>query len=668
MSDKYYNVKPKAKVRLSYGHAAAVLDRPDETESSLRSPAKGQIMDLAFVNAESTVTARPVAEVAHAGLTWLKLAGLMVTGILLYAGGVVLYQGATQIKQETITTVNRGVAKVEAAAQAVTLKNLPEAKTNLIAAENLFASAQKDILSLGQTNLYMSGLGGEHFQIIAGQKLIDAGLNLAQGGQLLIATAEPAMKYFDNTANSADIQEAQTTEEFLPQAMQILSGSVGNLDKALVKLAKADNLLQSIQPSALGGAYSATLAVAQGKASTLHDLVAMMGTIAKQLPRALGSPNPRSYLILNQNDTELRPTGGFMGSYAMLKLQRGKITDFFVDDTYRIDGQLAGSQTGEKVIPNANFDPDFPASAKYISNLYEESGGGTPDGVIAINTQVMSAIMTVIGDIELPERHITITADNFADVVYGEIQKVEKTSNPKAILSELNPILMQRIMSLSRDDLNKLTPLLLEQITKKNIMLYTRNADLQKILSQMNWSGELKETAPKEDYLMVARANMGGVKSSKNITDTIQHQVNISSTGKITEKLILTYTHTGTGKSPDGTNKDYVRVYLPKGATVKNIIGYDVAEKIVTEPAHEKTFFGFYVTTNPGETKIITLDYQAPFMLDTAKGESYSLYVQKQAGTVNTSFTSTLKTPSTGLATGNLKELFKGPLVADISL
>ena len=274
--------------------------------------------------------------------------------------------------------------------------------------------------------------------------------------------------------------------------------------------------------------------------------------------------------------------------------------------------------------------------------------------------------MRVIGDIELPERQLTITADNFADVVYGEVQKAEKTSNPKAILSELSPILMNKIMSLSRDDLNKLTPLLLEQITEKNIMLYTRSADLQKIISQMNWSGELKETMPKQDFLMVARANMGGVKSSYSITDTIQHQVNISVTGEITEKLILTYTHTGTGEPPDGANKDYVRVYLPKGTTVKNIIGYDMAEKVVTEPAHGKTFFGFYVTTDPGETKIITLDYQPPFTLDSSKGENYSLYVQKQAGTMNTSFTSTLKTPSEGLTLSNLTELYKGRFLADI--
>ncbi len=657
MPSKYYNVKPKAKVRLYYGRPQASDPEPKHSE-------RGQILDLAFLHTRSSVVARPASHVATNAMSWLVITGLTLFAVLAYIGGVFAYQNVLQIKKDTISTVNRGVGRIEAAAQAVALKNLPEAKTNLIAAENLFASAQKDILSLGQTNLYMSGLAGDQFRIIAGQKLIDAGLNLAQGGQLLVSATEPVMKYLDTSNPTAN----QTTQDFLPQAIQILGASSGTLEKALSKIAKADDLLQSIEPTALGTEYSTILNVAQGKARTLHDLIAMGTTVAKQLPRALGNPNPRTYLILNQNDTELRPTGGFMGSVAIATIHRGKITDFYVDDTYRIDGQLAGSQTGEKVIPNANFDPDFPSSAKHIANLYEEAGGGTPDGVIAINTQVMSAIMQVIGDIKLPERNLTITADNFAHVVYGEVQKVEKTTNPKAILGELSPILMQRIMSLGKDDLNKLAPLLLDQINEKNIMLYTRNADLQKIVSQMNWSGQLKETLPKQDFLMVARANMGGVKSSYNITDTIEQQININTSGEITEKLILTYAHTGTGKSPDGINKDYVRVYLPKGTIMKNIIGYDISKKIVTEPAHNKTFFGFYVITNPGETKIVTLDYQLPFTLELAKGERYSLYIQKQAGTTNTSLTSILKTPSATLSSGDLKELFKGKFVSDLTL
>jgi hypothetical protein len=486
---------------------------------------------------------------------------------------------------------------------------------------------------------------------------------------LLITTAEPALQYFNSANSTSGTINAQTTQDFLPQIIQMFSASVPNLDKALVKITKADNLLQSIQPDALGPDYTTTLKLAQGKAATLSDAVAMMDVLAKQLPRALGYPNPRSYLILNQNDTELRPTGGFMGSVAILTLHRGKITDFYVDDTYRIDGQLAAAQTGEKVIPNANFDPDFPSSAKYITKLYEEAGGGTPDGVIAINTQVMSAFMQVIGDIELPNRKLTVTSDNFAEVIYGEIQKVEKTSTPKAVLSELSPILMQKIMSMSREDMNQLMPLLVDQLTKKNIMIYSRTSDLEKILATLDWSGELYQTAPKQDYLMIARANMGAVKSSYNIQDDIQHQVNISSTGEITEKLILTYVHTGTGKKPDGTNKDYIRVYLPQGTTVKNIIGYDIAEKVVTEPAHEKTFFGFYVTTEPNETKKIILDYQLPFTLNLEKGESYSVYIQKQAGTINTTLTSTLKAPSTGLnVAGAIKDLFRGSFVGDLSL
>ena len=621
-------------------------------------------MDLAFVGVQhQRAKASPAAR--SVPLLWLKITLLLMLALLACVGGAALYQGASVLKEDTISLIQKGVSKLEAAQQAVAIKNLPEARNQLIAAENLFTTAQQDVLSLGQTNLYMSGLANEHFQIIAGQKLIDAGLSLAQAGQLLIATAEPAMQYF----NATTVQQGATqAQDFLPQVIQILSASSPNLDKALAKVAKADTLLRSIEPAILGSSYETTLKVAQGKTNALYDAVAMVDTLSKQLPRMLGDPNPRSYLILNQNDTELRPTGGFMGSYILVKLLHGKITDFFVDDTYRIDGQLAASQTGEKVIPNANFDPDFPATAKYVADLYEQSGGGTPDGVIAINTQVMSAILGVIGSIELPDRKLVITADNFADVVYGEIKKAEKTSNPKEVLSEISPILLQRVTSMSRDDLNRLTPLLTDQLAKKNIMLYSRNADLQGVISQLNLAGELHETLLKQDYLMVVRANMGAVKSSANIEDSIAQQVTVNSAGEITEHLTLTYAHTGTGSSPDGVNKDYVRIYLPKGTTVKNIIGYDVDEKVTTEPAHEKTFFGFYVTTDPGETKTVTLDYQLPFTLDLEKGENYSVYIQKQAGTINTTLTSTLTTPSTGLSAASIRELFRGRFIGDVAI
>jgi len=664
-TNKYYYVKPKTKTRLSYGRVQpAVLDE-EQVGHSPYWKTGSQIMDLAFVGVQyQRAKASPAAR--SVPLIWLKITLLLVLGLLFCVGGAVLYQGASVLKGDTISLMQKGVSKLEAAQQAVAIKNLPEARNQLIAAENLFTTAQQDVLSLGQTNLYMSGLANEHFQIIAGQKLIDAGLSLAQAGQLLIATAEPAMQYF----SSAGQQNSGATQaqDFLPQVIQILSASLPNLDKALVKVAKANILLQSIEPAILGSSYETTLKVAQGKAGALYDAVAMVDTLSKQLPRMLGDPNPRSYLILNQNDTELRPTGGFMGSYVLVKLLHGKITDFFVDDTYRIDGQLAQSLTGEKVIPNANFDPDFPATAKYVADLYEQSGGGTPDGVIAINTQVMSAILGVIGNIELPDRKLVITADNFADVVYGEIKKAEKTSNPKEVLSELSPILLQRVTSMSRDDLNRLMPLLTDQLAKKNIMLYSRNADLQGVISQLNLAGELHETLPKQDYLMVVRANMGAVKSSANIEDSITQQVTVNSAGEITEHLTLTYAHTGTGSSPDGVNKDYVRIYLPKGTTVKNIIGYDVDEKVTTEPAHEKTFFGFYVTTQPGETKTLTLDYQLPFTLDLGKGESYSIYIQKQAGTINTTLTSAMQTPSTGLSAASIRELFRGSFIGDVSI
>lgn len=62
--------------------------------------------------------------------------------------------------------------------------------------------------------------------------------------------------------------------------------------------------------------------------------------LVAQLDMILGFDEPQRYLVLLQNNNEIRPTGGFPGSYAALTIDKGKITDFKVDDVYNPDGLL----------------------------------------------------------------------------------------------------------------------------------------------------------------------------------------------------------------------------------------------------------------------------------------------------------------------------------------
>jgi len=45
--------------------------------------------------------------------------------------------------------------------------------------------------------------------------------------------------------------------------------------------------------------------------------------LIKVLPQLLGEPTEKKYLVLFQNDKELRPTGGFLTAYAIFRVDQG---------------------------------------------------------------------------------------------------------------------------------------------------------------------------------------------------------------------------------------------------------------------------------------------------------------------------------------------------------
>ncbi|MFA5318027.1 MAG: DUF4012 domain-containing protein [Patescibacteria group bacterium] len=104
------------------------------------------------------------------------------------------------------------------------------------------------------------------------------------------------------------------------------------------------------------------------------------------------------YLILLQNNTELRPTGGFIGNYGILKIKEGRITSLYIDDIYNLD-KLAEEKL--EIIPpeplrkyfnrerwflrDINWSPDFSISAHRAWAMYLLEGGQEKiDGIIAV--------------------------------------------------------------------------------------------------------------------------------------------------------------------------------------------------------------------------------------------------------------------------------------------
>ncbi len=133
--------------------------------------------------------------------------------------------------------------------------------------------------------------------------------------------------------------------------------------------------------------------------------------LIKVLPSLLGESKEKKYLILFQNDKELRPTGGFITAYAILRVDKGVIHIDKSEDIYSLDDSipnkprapapilkyLAGVSTFN--LRDSNLSPDFIESMKTFNSMYDKAGDRVDiDGIIAMDTNVLVSTIKILDD------------------------------------------------------------------------------------------------------------------------------------------------------------------------------------------------------------------------------------------------------------------------------
>ncbi len=640
----YYYIKPKSQPQVYYRQPDTSYTPEPEKESFFTEEVipKSQVIDMTFAPSHTAV----VRHVDHVSVPSVIFKGSMVILLsgLLFLSGFQVSSAADNLKSEVTDLSSRAVGKLEAAAEAMKAQDYVKAKDNFVAAENLFSEAQKELLALGQANLYLSNVGNNNFQIVTGLKVVDAGLNLSQSGNLLLTSMGPTLQYFNGLSGPA-----VTPEDMPAHVASLLTNSRQDLDRALGKVQKANQLLASIDTNKVAPEYAQSIKNAQEKTVAMQSGVTILGTISRELPSALGFPNPKTYILLNQNNNEIRASGGFIGSIVQVKIYKGKIEKVTVDNTHRIDGQNPKSVvelpaplrtiawSGSFGTRDSNWYADYPTSARTFQKLYEEAGGGTADGIIAINPEIIKDILTLTGPIYITDKNVTVDANNFVDLTQEHTQIIDnQKQNPKEILNQLAPLLLNRIMTADSQQLTKMNQAVVKRLQTKDVMIFMRNQKLQGVVSSLNFAGALP--AVESDFLGIVHANLGAKKSSGNMAIKVDHKAFISENGTAKTNLNLSYTHQGTHQYPDGTNKDYVRVYTPKGSQLLESKGQDEGTNFDVFDENEKTVFGFWLTTLPGESKQVSLSYKLPLEIK----DNYMLYVLKQAGSNNVLFTSSV--------------------------
>jgi len=405
----------------------------------------------------------------------------------------------------------------------------------------------------------------------------------------------------------------------------------------------------------------------------------------KSLTEWFKAPGEKHLALLFQNPSELRPGGGFVGSYADLVLTQNGLQSIKVWDIYDPDGQL-----DIKVVPpkplqgltnrwgarDANWFFDFPTSAKKIirfleaSKIYREAHV-TFDGALALNVKVIESILGIIGPIELKEYKLTIRQDNFLKEIQREVEagRDNRSGDPKRILKVLTPIMFEKIGTLDERQKQALLENLKNHTNQKDVLVYFKDLNLQGYLENLGFAGEVM-TLPngfKGEYLAVVNANVAGGKSDAYVSQKIRLGSKIDAHGRIDNYLIIEKVHTGEEAEDSwhrAANKSYVKIFTPRDSRLTYIKGHEpktvkpkidylasgylidddlraieetrqYLEELEVEKFEEsdKTVFAAWMAVKAGTSKKLEAQYFNPQKLTLTRGPTpYRFIFEKQSG------------------------------------
>ena len=590
------------------------------------------------------------------------------------------------IKNEIVKESNSAVASLEQAEKSLKVFDFESASNNFAGAYEEFSKAGENLNFVGAsiTSLF-AGLPG------AGK--LKSAKNLIEAGKLLAEAGKSMSEAVNSLAQTGAILKITNNQS--PITNNIFSNLKKSLTISNKNLSKASALLSDISPDALPEGKRGAFLEFQSKLPELEGIVSDAVEYASFLERFLStglttsdgrgtSDVTKKYLVLFQNDSELRTTGGFPGTYGVVTFKDGQLLDILVDDVYNLDGQLK-----ENIIPpkqlqhitptwgmrDANWFIDFSISAQKVMEFFKKEAGYEVDGVLTLGPGIISEILKVVGPVEMPEYGSVINDENFVSTIQEEIEYGDNRQQPKKIVMDMAPKLLEKISSADRGQWLDIFNIFVAGLDKKDILMYFKDLSLENFVAEKEFGGLVKNT--EEDYLMVTFTNIKGSKTDR-VTDNslkLNSQFTIhNSQPAIKHKLTITRQHNGGDTKYGFYNKQnpaFVRVLVPKGTELISVSGNSTpnfrplvsylgdefrkdkdlfkleSDFVFNEENNTwiyeesgKTGFAFWLITDPGKQKTVELEYIVPFDYASSfaeasadrQGEPYGIYIQKQPG------------------------------------
>lgn len=562
-------------------------------------------------------------------------------------------------------------------AQVATTEVLARETYNALKAQDLILANQK----LGETKENLDEISQIYGQLkiyayspfrayyLDGEHALGAAYSGIAAGRLMLDTIEP---YADvlGFAGEGSFTEG-TAEDRIVKIIETMDKVTPALDEVAGHLRLVNQNLAAINgeryPFTIRGQNVAELiAQAQVWSDTAVVAVEDVKPLLEVLPSVAGLDEEKKYLVIFQNDAEIRPTGGFITAYGILRVDKGKVSQEKSEDIYALDEKFNSRIPAPAPIltyldninywhlRDMNLSPDFKVSMDKFMEHYKTIPGEPAneiDGIFAVDTQVLAALIEVLGPTEVPGFG-TYTADidprcDCPQVIY-ELE--DFATRPRAYLRDdrksfLGPML-QTLLQKAYSSPNALWPRLFEvavtKVLEKHVVFYMFDPAAQAAAEQVGVAGRIKDFSG--DYLHISDTNLGGAKSNLFITEEVKLDVTSTSAGT-ENSLEVTYRNPAKASNCNleagqlclnGIYRNWVRFYLPLGTELVETQGLEEGSVKVSEDLGKTVVEGFFRFAPLSQAKV-----RVVYKHNYIPSDEYRLLIQKQPGKKNSEYTVT---------------------------
>ena len=594
---------------------------------------------------------------------------LAVLAVVILVFGLILIAPV----QKTYSDAKATFAQVKITVDALKKQNITLASEELDKTKDSLTQTQKSIDSMG----YLKFIPIVNMYYSDAQHLTKAGFYGLSAARVLVDSIEPYADILGLKGKKGSFV-AGTASQRIETAVKTMGKITPHIDDIAKHMEDARKEIDAVDPNhypALFGGEKIKKALSQVRLLVDQGVtfVSDARPLIKILPSLLGDPKEKKYLVLFQNDKELRPTGGFITAYAVFRIDKGIIHVDRSGDIYALDNGIFGKSKAPspilKYLPNvsvlnlrdSNISPDFITSMDAFNSLYKKASEYVEvDGIIALDTNVLVSTIKILDD-EVYAGGVKFTSKedprcDCPQVIY-ELERL--VSTPKSVdlkvttlaavqaqRKDLIGVLLYAIMEKALKSSPKLYwgslfQDLLTQVEQKHVMFYIYNKDAQSGIEALNAAGRIR---PFEgDYLHINQANFGGAKANLFVQEAVTQNYEVAGDGTITKKITINYKNP---HAPSDCNlergnlcinavlRDWIRIYVPLGSKLIDSKGSEV--KMTSYDELGKTVFEGFLTVRPKGAATFFLSYTLPFKV---KNGSLPLLIQKQPGTTGNEYT-----------------------------